>query len=328
VSGAGLATITGYAWGRAVELLPWFALAIVLAALASHVRLDLLLRRDARHRTGAAVLAATAVGAFTPLCSCSVVPLVRGLLRAGIPASSAMAFWIASPAMAPELFGLTARGVGLPIATARLVGVLALGLGSAGVTRVLETRGLLTRVLREQPTAEVPAIVMPEPGCCESAGDATCADGASPRWRDAAVESLRQVSVYEFGRTLGRDAWSLGRWMLAAIVLEAVLVHAAHPASFTALLGGSTLIAVPVAALLSIPLYLNGIAAIPLTAGLISAGMSPAAATTFLIAGAITTLPAAAAVRAIATRTVFAVYLATGLGGAILVGWLTGAFVR
>jgi uncharacterized membrane protein YraQ (UPF0718 family) len=56
------------------------------------------------------ILVAAAAGAISPLCSCSVIPAIAGLLRAGTPFGPLMAFWIASPSMDPEIFALsTAR---------------------------------------------------------------------------------------------------------------------------------------------------------------------------------------------------------------------------
>jgi uncharacterized membrane protein YraQ (UPF0718 family) len=47
------------------------------------------------------------------------------------------------------------------------------------------------------------------------------------------------------------------------------------------------------AALVGVPAYLNGTAALPLAAGLIDEGMSPGAAMAFLVGGGVTSIPAA-----------------------------------
>jgi uncharacterized membrane protein YraQ (UPF0718 family) len=87
-------------------------------------------------------------------------------------------------------------------------------------------------------------------------------------------------------------------------------------------LGGDAWWAIPAAALAGIPAYLNGYAAIPTVDALIGLGMAQGAALTFMVAGAVTSIPAAMAVFAIARRPVFLWYLAMGLSGSLAAGLL------
>ena len=50
------------------------------------------------------IVIASLGGALSPFCSCGVVPLVAGLLAAGVPLPVVMAFWLSSPLMDPEMF--------------------------------------------------------------------------------------------------------------------------------------------------------------------------------------------------------------------------------
>jgi hypothetical protein len=68
------------------------------------------------------------------------------------------------------------------------------------------------------------------------------------------------------------------------------------------------------------PHYLNGYAALPLVGGLIERGMAPGAAMAFLVAGGVTSIPAAIAVFALARLPVFLAYLAFALIGATAAG--------
>ncbi|MBA3532228.1 MAG: hypothetical protein H0T73_09940 [Ardenticatenales bacterium] len=62
--------------------------------------------------------------------------------------------------------------------------------------------------------------------------------------------------------------------------------------------------------------------------GVLAQGMQPGAAIAFLIAGPVTTIPAMTAVWGIASRRVFALYLAVGLGGAMLAGFITTLLIN
>jgi hypothetical protein len=85
--------------------------------------------------------------------------------------------------------------------------------------------------------------------------------------------------------------------------------------------GKDSPLAVPLASLIGIPLYLSNITALPIVAGLLAQGMQPGAAIAFLIAGPITTVPAMAAVWGIVRWRVFALYVGLGMFGAILMGY-------
>jgi hypothetical protein len=76
-----------------------------------------------------------------------------------------------------------------------------------------------------------------------------------------------------------------------------------------------------------VPAYLNGYAAIPTVSALIDMGMAPGAALTFMVAGGVTSIPAAMAVFALVKRPVFALYLVLGLTGSMLVGFAYQAVI-
>ena len=89
------------------------------------------------------------------------------------------------------------------------------------------------------------------------------------------------------------------------------------------MLGEGSRLAVVLAALIGIPLYLNNVAALPIVSGLLAQGMQPGAAIAFLIAGPVTTVPAMSAVWGVVHRRVFGLYLGLSLVGAMVLGWLT-----
>ena len=75
------------------------------------------------------------------------------------------------------------------------------------------------------------------------------------------------------------------------------------------------------AAVVGVPAYLNGFAALPLIEGLIGQGMAPGAALAFLVAGSVTSIPAAIAVFALARWPVFVAYLCFAFVGSVTAGF-------
>ena len=142
----------------------------------------------------------------------------------------------------------------------------------------------------------------------------------SDNWLTHLVASFRQIEWSQIGREVIRESWGLGRWLLLAFLLEALITRYIPQAAVAAVLGADNAWAVPLAALIGVPMYLNNIGALPIVAGLLAQGMQPGAAIAFLIAGPVTTIPAMTAVWGVTDRRVFVLYLSLGLLGATIMG--------
>ena len=313
--------------GEVWSILPAFAISIALGALIRALQLDGLIRRAVETRIALAVLLATAVGAFSPLCACTVVPVINGLLYSGVPLAPVMSFWIASPTMDPEKFALTVSMMGWPLAVARMLATLVLSLGAGYLTMALTRGGMLAEVLK-RPAARRPLpiiaggsdVTTESTSCCAPAALACC---ATTPVSTAFAERLRSVHWPTVVRQMAAESWRLGKWLLLAFILEAVIVRYVPQATIAGVLGQGSHFAVILAALIGIPLYLNNVAALPIVSALLAQGMQPGAAIAFLVAGPVTTVPAMSAVWGVVTRKVFALYLGTSLVGAVVLGWLT-----
>ncbi|MEM7642191.1 MAG: permease, partial [Pseudomonadota bacterium] len=101
---------------------------------------------------------------------------------------------------------------------------------------------------------------------------------------------------------------------------ESLMLAFVPAETITGLLGGDGLGPFALATIVGVPAYLNGYAALPLVGGLIEQGMQPGAGLAFLIAGGVTSLPAAIAVWALVRPRVFGLYIAMSLAGAFSAG--------
>jgi uncharacterized membrane protein YraQ (UPF0718 family) len=325
-------------------VLPAFAVSVALGALIRALRLDGMIRRAVEARVGLAVVLATAVGAFSPLCSCTVIPVVSGLLVSGVPLAPVMSFWVASPIMDPEMLALTVATLGWPLAVARLAATLVLSLGAGYATLALQRIGFLTgdvlrpglarpapsrgRLLLVQPIAAPvagPAIAGGSDGtrataCC---GAAAAAPDRGLTWTNVLAARLGAIHWPSFSRDMAMQGYRLGRWLVLAFVLEAVMLRYVPQATIAGVLGQGSPFAVGLAALVGIPLYVNNVSALPIVSGLLAQGMQPGAAIAFLIAGPVTTVPAMSAVWGVVRPRVFSLYLGVGLVGAVVLGALT-----
>ena len=99
----------------------------------------------------AAIFLATVVGAFSPFCSCGVIPVIAALLISGVPLAPVMSFWIASPSMDLEIFFLSVGIIGWNLAVWRLIGTLLLSLTAGFITHLaMQKQWIGTNVIRNR----------------------------------------------------------------------------------------------------------------------------------------------------------------------------------
>lgn len=287
-----------------LSLLPFLLLSVILAAWLKAAGADSLVAGMVDRAPLAALAIAAAAGALSPFCSCGVVPLMAAMLAAGVPLAPVLAFCVASPLMDPEQFILMAATLGLPFTLAKTAAAISLGLLAGGATLALQRAGRFADPLRSGA------------GGCGGCGGPKLAS-VSLRWAFWHDAGRRQAFAGEARAT----GLFLSKWLLLAFAIES-LMAAWLPAEVVASsLGGDSWQAIPLAVAVGVPAYLNGFAAIPLVGELMSLGMAPGAALAFLIAGGVTSLPAAMAVHALVRRTVFFWYLAIALTGSLLAGF-------
>jgi uncharacterized membrane protein YraQ (UPF0718 family) len=293
-----------------LETAPYLLLSIGLAAYAGATGADGLI---ARAFTGAPVLmilVAAAFGGLSPFCSCGVIPLIAALLAMGVPLSAVMAFWLASPVIDPSMFALTVGVLGFEFAVAKTLAAIGLGVMGGYVTLALTRSGAFADPLREG---------VGNGGC----GASSVRNPKPPVWAFWHDTDRRA----KFRREASSTTLFLAKWLTLAFVLESLMI-AFVPADLVArAVGGDGIGSILTATLVGVPAYLNGYAALPLVSGLVEQGMAPGAGLAFLVAGGVTSLPAAIAVWALAKRSVFILYIALALSGSLASGLLFQAWV-
>lgn len=249
------------------------------------------------------IVLAALLGGLSPFCSCEVIPFIAALLAVGAPLSAVMAFWLASPLMDPAMFAITAGTLGWEFALAKTASAVGLGLLGGFCTMAFAKTPVFADPLRARPAVG---------GCC----GAKKPFAGTPVWRFWQDESRRQ-SFVETGR---ENALFLLKWLTLAYVIEAAMVRYIPAELIAQVLGGAGIFPIFLGALVGAPAYLNGYAAVPLVDALLSQGMAAGAAMSFMIAGGVSSIPAAVAVWALVKPRVFASYLGFALVGAMIAG--------
>ena len=294
-----------------VYIAPFLIASVAIAASTKATGLDRQLAAVFSGRQAPVIAAAALFGALSPFCSCGVVPIIAALLAAGVPLAPVMAFWIASPLMDPEMFVLMAPVMGLEFTIAKTLAAFMIGLAAGFATHALTRRAVFADPLRPF-----------DAGCggCGAPGLGDSPEIVWAFWRDGRRRAL-------FGAEARTTGWFLFKWLTLAFVLESLMVAYVPAEAVARYLGGDSVWAIPAAAVVGVPAYLNGYAAIPTVSALVDMGMAPGAGLAFMVAGGVTSIPAAMAVFALVKRPVFLWYLALGLGGSLAAGGAYQAYV-
>ncbi|PHZ85739.1 permease [Paremcibacter congregatus] len=289
-----------------LSVAPFILLSVLLAAYIKATGLDQQIARAFSYSPVRSIFFAAILGALSPFCSCGVIPIIAGLLISGVPLAPVMAFWLASPLMDPEMFILTSAVMGFDFAVVKTIAALGIALFAGFVIHFFRHLPMFQTVLREGYAS----------GC------------GGPKAPESGVISLKfwqeKARLAEFKKQSLSTGWFLAKWLTLAFLLESIMLRYLPANGVAAHLNGDQWWTLPLSALVGIPAYLNGYAALPTLSALLDKGMDPSAGLTFVIAGGATSIPAAMAVFSLVKKKVFAAYIVFALSGAILSGVLLG----
>ncbi|EJG08138.1 Protein of unknown function DUF318, transmembrane [Methanofollis liminatans DSM 4140] len=276
----------------------------LVGLLQAYIPEERIRRTLAGRGEGASTVLGGFFGALTPFCSCSTIPILVGLLNAGIPFAACMAFLLASPLLNPVILSLLAALIGpVPTAMYAIITfcaalVLATLLGRLGFARYVK---------------EVTVEGMASAPACGCEGG-TFAERHGPRFSAAlhfAVSLFRQVFPY---LVLGA---AIGAFIYGFVPADLIISVA----------GPDNPLAIPAAALIGIPMYIRAETIIPISAVLLQKGMGAGAVMALIIGGAGASIPEITLLSAIFERRLVAAFVVTVLGIAVLAGFAFGVML-
>lgn len=236
------------------------------------------------------------VGALTPFCACSTIPMTLGMLNAGAPFGPVMSFVIASPLLNPIIISMVAALMGWK-ACLLYFGVTFLASVIFGV--VLEKTG---------GAKYVKDIKAKQSCCCGSTEN------------EIPSNFLGKVKVAL------KSAWGDFSAVLVYLLIGVGIgagIYGYMPQEFVAKVAGpQNPFAIPVAALIGIPLYIRAETAIPIGLALAQKGMSMGAVIALIIGGAGMAIPEMAMLASIFRKRLVASIVAVIFFTAVIGGYL------
>jgi len=237
---------------------------------------------------------AVTLGAVTPFCSCSSVPLFIGFVEAGIPLGVTFSFLIASP-MINE------------VAAVILVGILGWKLAALYVAA-----GLLV--------AWFGGIVMqwfkPERWVEDYVWKIQMGQMAIPK-QDGSLKGRHSHAVAEVREIVGR----IWKWVVIGIGVGALFHGFVPEAWVTEHLAGGNWFDVPTAVLLGIPLYSNATGIIPVAEAMLTKGVAIGTTLALMMSVAALSLPEMLILRKVVKWQALALFIAVLAIAFIIVGW-------
>lgn len=290
---------------------PFLLISIVAAAgLTTYVgtqRLEGWLRR----RLWVGIVGAVALASLTPFCSCGTTAVLIAGMASSTPWAPLVAFMVSSPLTSPAELLLSAGLMGWPFALAFFTGTIAIGLAAGGLAAAIERTGWL----RDQ------ARVRASGSRCEEACAPTPV-AAGPGTASVLELQRRGARLRDFGREVLVTGRRLLAFFLVFTAVGYLVIRAIPTERVTDLLGGGATGAIPLAALVGIPAYVNTEASLPLVAALVDGGMGTGAALAFLVTGAGASVGSVAGLLVIARRRVVGLVVGILLVGGMLLGWV------
>lgn len=310
----------------AIVLVPLFVAASFLVRLAEEYLPPAAVERRLRgHDEGVGNVVAAGVGAITPFCSCSTVPVLSGLLGAGAPLGLAFSFLLASP-LVNEIAVLLLLGLFGPVPTALYVGTTFLAAVVGGI--VIGRLGLEdgVRAVGEREAVATDGGTAPADAGC--GGESACGCGpGSESGADAPADRTHRERLTRAALGTRSFLTDMLPYLVVGMVAGA-LIHGVVPVSVVrALLGPENPLAVPLAAVAGAPIYVSMRGMLPIAASLGEKGVPLGTVLAFVVGGAGVSVPNLVLLSRLFERRLLAVYAGTVVAVGVIVGLLVNLVV-
>lgn len=314
-------------------------------------------------KSGRGYFSAAILGGVTPFCSCSTIPMLTGLLKARAGFGPTITFLFTSPLLNPIIIGLflATFGLNVTLVYASIALVVSVTAGYL-LERMNFARFIRPEVFGDKPIGGCAAgsvdsqqETLGSP-CCDSTvsgiSESTSSfDGSSsvePQVAasvcgaaTATVETAPDSPTIDRPATgsqvidncwlrIWRETWSQFKkvlpYLLVGIAIGA-FTYGFMPADLIVKYAGpDNPLAIPLAAVIGVPLYIRAEAVIPLSAALAAKGMGMGAVMALIIGSAGASLTEVILLKSMFKKQMIAAFLLVIFGMAILAGFLFNAF--
>lgn len=263
-------------------------------------------------KNGRGYFVAAGLGALTPFCSCSTIPMLIGLLKARAGFGPTMTFLFTSPLLNPIVIALFIPVLGLTVTVWYAVLALSISIIAGFILQSLS----FDRYVKQ-------AMFSSKATSCVSTSSCSDPSSTTAIAKETPAAALSSSAAWQ-------ESWSMFKqmfpFMLIAMLIGA-LVHGFVPADFfTEVASADNPAAIPTAALIGIPLYLRVTALLPLISSFLAKGVSMGAIIALVIGSGGASLPELILLRKLFHWPLLVAFLLVIFSMAIIGGYSFNAF--
>jgi uncharacterized protein len=303
-----------YVVGTLIHNAPVLAFGILVAAAITVYVDPEKLRQALMKRAGVSITGSVAFGAFTPFCACGTMAVIVSMMTTALPWGPIMAFLTSSPLMSPDEFILYSGIISVKFAVALTVASVVIGICSGYITHFIEKN---SSFLENQARFADKTTC----GCSNAAVETSCCTQETAHINgNGFVEKYKLKELFKVFYEVG-----VKRVLVYFAVFAAIgfLINKFVPAEIIMkYLGSGNIFAVPLLALIGLPLYVSGSSAIPIINALMIGGASQGALLAFMITGPGTSAGVLAGLVTIMKKRAIGLYVIYLLVFAVTLGYL------
>lgn len=243
---------------------------------------------------------AALLGLITPFCSCSSIPLFVGFLGAGIPLGVTLTFLVASPLLSETAIILLGGIFGLKIMLVYIfAGIIVSMLAGFILRNVNVKKHINSDILAMSKTKQT-------------------------KTKQTKTEKSQKFHSSFLLKWLG-EAWQFSVKLIPYVLIGVGVGAAIHnlvPADFLAqTLGENRWWSVPVATIISVPVYANAVGVVPIVAALVAKGVGAGMALVVLMATIGLSLPEALILKKVMSLKLLLAFFGVVAAGIMIIGY-------
>ncbi len=201
------------------------------------------------------------MGGLTPFCACSTIPMTVGMLKAKVPFGPVISFVVASPILNPIVLSMMVALLGL----------------KAGI--IYAVVSFLAAVIF--------GLILEKLGFGKQVKNVIVTGGQQDQ---AILETFKDKLIRALSSAV-KDYRAVFKYLVIGVAIGAIIKGFIPQNLIIAIAGPQNPAAVPVAAVIGIPLYIRATTAIPIGLALVQKGMSVGAVIALIIGGAGMAIP-------------------------------------
>ncbi|PAB57219.1 permease [Anaeromicrobium sediminis] len=282
----------------------FIAISFLVALLQRYISQETIKRILTKPHKGLQNIMGAALGAITPFCSCSTIPILVGLFKSGAPFGGTISFLITSPVLNPMIIILFMKffGVKITIIYSVVTFVFAVLIGT-----LLEKLGMENQVK-----------------------NVAIKGGHNEEITYDVLEGTPMEKHMEVFKLSIRDTFSLFVKVLPFLFVGAgvgAFIYGFVPESFIVKVAGpDNLFAVPVSAIIGVPMYVRTETMIPIAKALNASGMSMGAIMALIIGGAGASIPEVTLLNTIFKKKMVIAFVVSVFSVATITGYIFNIF--